>query len=367
MESTTTSDVIAGDDDVIVSVATHHDVTAWSRMTSSDLSTDDVTDDVTATEQQLRSDQALNGIGTDLQAFFEVNPIVHISAVSFFTILGLAGNSLVIYIYKRKTEKFRGDIYIMLIAAVDIFACCTVLQMYPFIGYLLSNPELVIFLQLFFLLQNTTNMTYFSILGVMAFERFLAVFWPFTFREMLNKLHGIGLASYTACMLLTVSVTFNPTPFEQRTLFNIFKFLMLTWIVLTCTLYTAIAMKLYRSFKQISKYHAGQMSLSKRKQAQNSPQQTVHTISGRTERHDVTATTQVGLSSMSREVAALKLAAAILALFFVSMSVPAILGEVLGNFYFSYMSFLNHTANPWIYYVVNPTFRRDVNALFKRG
>ena len=308
MESAATGDV---HDDVASAGATPTDTT-WSRI-ASDLRTDDVvddvtvtdnvtvTDDVTVTEQELDSDHALNGIG--LPAFLEVSPIVHVVAVSVFTVMSLAGNSLVIYINQRKTEKFRGNIYVILIAAVDIFACCTVLQLYPFIGYLVARPKLAIWGQLFFLLQNTVNMTYFVILGIMALERFLAVFWPFTFREMLNKLYCVGLGTYIACMLLTISVTFNVTPFEQTTLFNIFYFLVLIWILLTCTLYTAIAVKLYRASKQITKYQVGNRSLS-----------IEQSVTSSTHKHDVSVTPSQGLNSMSREVAALKLAAAILAL-----------------------------------------------------
>ena len=86
MQSRATSDVHDVKDAV---TGATHDVTPWIRI-ASDLPTDDVTDDVTTTEQQLDSDQALTGI--DLPAFFKVSPIVHILAVSIFTIFSLTGN-----------------------------------------------------------------------------------------------------------------------------------------------------------------------------------------------------------------------------------------------------------------------------------
>ena len=64
----------------------------------------------------------------------------------------------------------------------------------------------------------------------------------------------------------------------------------------------------------------------------------------------------------SLHITSIKLAIVIITIFIVSF-VPGYTATVFDNFYLSYMTFVNHVANLFGYYIVNRQFRHDLNSL----
>ena len=123
----------------------------------------------------------------DLHGFNQISTIEHIFAV---TIIGLAcflGNGIVIHIYRQKQGYAGGKMYIILLATIDIFACCTLLPAFPLMTLDLMKP----YLEIVFLTLGVIAIAYVWTLLTLTLERLLAIFKPFTIVENRRKLHKI--------------------------------------------------------------------------------------------------------------------------------------------------------------------------------
>ena len=74
---------------------------------------------------------------------------------------------------------------------------------------------------------------------------------------------------------------------------------------------------------------------------------------------------QQNVVNHSKETISIKLAV-VLFLFLVLSFGPQFFAHVYKNYYLTYISYFNHIANPWAYYVINPTFRKDFKNLIKQ-
>ena len=163
-------------------------------LTDFQLLADDVTPSNMTTEQVGDvDDSAEDELEIYLRKFSHTSPLQHALAVTFFFVFGIVGNSIVIHIYRRKPANYVGNLYLILIAAVDIFTCCVILPLFPFLKYMYRDPYLIPLRRVFFLLKNWVGSTYYFLLLIMAAERCLAIFWPFTFRQLRRKLHYFAL------------------------------------------------------------------------------------------------------------------------------------------------------------------------------
>ena len=311
-----------------------------------------ITDDVTTwntTSPFLggRNERAIDDPQKDyLEAFRKTSPLQHAIAVTFFFTFGVVGNSIVIHIYRRKAANYVGNLYLILIAVVDIFACCVTLPFYPFLEYLHSDPFLIALRKLFFLLENLIRMTYFYILLIMAIERYLAVFRPFTFRQIRRKMQHIALGIYFFEVGHCLLITFNVTPFSVALVLGLFTFGCVIMMIGTMLSYVAISIKLVK------------MS---HKQPKIKPIQ--HTNSTNFSNSDATKE-PTNASNHSREAVSVKLAVALFIMMIICLT-PLTFSFAFENFHLAYICYINHIANPWVYFIINPTFRSDVRNMFK--
>ena len=223
-----------------------------------------------------------------------------------------------------------------------------ILPLFPFLKYLYRDLYLIVLRRVFFLVQNCISSTYFFVLLIMATERFLAVFWPFTFRQMIKKLHYIAVTFYALEMTLTLVVSINYfTPLSDRA----FLLVLQTWNMLnalvTAILYVFIAVRLIQLTRK-----------------QRLTQPVAMTSTGDTNTAHALPKDQNAVNH-SKETISIKLAVVLFLLLLLSFG-PHTLAAVFKNYYLTYISFFNHIANPWAYYVINPTFRKDFKELFKR-
>ena len=140
-------------------------------VTSADLRTqtdNDTIGDLTTTQHNEVDDTAQDFLELYLQRYNHTSPLQHAVAVSFFFTFGLVGNSIVIHIYRQKAASSFGNLYFILLAAVDIFACCVTLPIMPFLKYLYHDPYLIILRKVFFLSSNFQTINRLSITICMA-------------------------------------------------------------------------------------------------------------------------------------------------------------------------------------------------------
>lgn len=92
----------------------------------------------------------------------------------------------------------------------------------------------------------------------------------------------------------------------------------------------------------------------------------------RKETHAATIAAKKGSSRMTsshnnaRHITTIKVFMALLAISVLSYVPPGLVAsKVLPNFYFLYLYFINHVANPVAYYAINRQFRKGVNSIVK--
>lgn len=166
---------------------------------------------------------------------------IHITAALFFSLIGLPGNGMTIYVFNTRLELEAGKFYPTVLAIVDVMALCILLPLYPFLGYLPLT-----LLRLFFACFESVTYSYIWIILAMTIERFLAVFKPFTIQTTGRRLRRIvlGLAG------LTVSVRFLGVLWPEVTdMMNKFVFppLFVLTVLAIVTAYPAIVYMISRS------------------------------------------------------------------------------------------------------------------------
>ena len=336
--------------------------------TADDTTINDVTTEIylhAAVQSEATSKRHDDELDVFLKRFEGTSTLEHVIAVTLFATFGIVGNSLVIHIYRKKSGSNNvGNLYLIMIAATDIFACCTLLPIYPFIRYMYRDKTLIALRPFVFLLQNMINSTYLWILSVMALERVLAVFRPFTFRSIRRRLLCIAFVWFTFQSLIVVSVSFNATPLERDVFVGILQFIILGSISIIVISYLSIAAKIYSESNKISKYRQQDDEANVRGDIKT--EATLDETKIKTLRQTKPTTSRSNVSTnRNLHITTIKLVVAIVAIFLLSF-IPTFLASALRHFYLSYLYFFNHVANPFAYYVINRQFRHDVRALFAR-
>ena len=67
----------------------------------------------------------------DVTSYFVTSVAEHVVAVITISLACFIGNGVVIHVYRSKRGNSFGKLYIILLAIIDIFACCTLLPIYP--------------------------------------------------------------------------------------------------------------------------------------------------------------------------------------------------------------------------------------------
>ena len=315
-------------------------------------------------DRQTSGDQAQKAdtTETNLEYFNKTSTLEHVIAVTLFATFSIVGNSLVIHIFRRKSGNGNvGNLYLIMLAATDIFACCTLLPLYPFIRYMYRDDTLIALRPFVFLLQNLITFTYLWILCVMALERALAVFRPFTFRFIRRRFLGVAFAWLMLHYIFVSDISLKVTPFGSSSVLLVSAMLELLVSVLIITVsYSSIAIKLYMEGKKIAKFRKTEKSRASNMTNKMDQTKSNDIKCDRSARH---VKTNVDTNMRrSLHITSIKLAIVIITIFIVSF-VPSYMAIVFDNFYLSYMTFVNHVANPFGYYIVNRQFRHDLNSL----
>ena len=201
---------------------------------------------------------------------------------------------------------------------------------------------------MFFFLETLIRITYFYLLLIMAIERYLAVFRPFTFRQIRRKMQYIAPAFYLFEVGHCFLITFNVTPFPLELVLWSFSSGCVVMMVATIFLYVAISIKLVKMSRKQNKIKPIQLTSSSNVSS-----------SGAT-------TEPTNASNHSREAISVKLAVVLVVMMIVCL-IPISLSFAFENFHLTYICYINHIANPWVYFFINPTFRSDVRGMFKRA
>ena len=110
------------------------------------------------------------------------NPVQEIiGMLSFFSILGTIGNSLVLYVYTKKRHKLASTVFIIALAASDFWTCVCVMpytMVYEKLVYELKN-DLLCKLYLFLITCNVPFSAF--IMVAIAVDRFLCICNPHTY------------------------------------------------------------------------------------------------------------------------------------------------------------------------------------------
>lgn len=164
---------------------------------------------------------------------------VHVTAVFFFAVVGLTGNGITIYLYRTRDELKGGQFYPTVLAIVEVTALCTILPMYPFLGYLQNWGYL------FFVCYESFAVAYVWIILAMTIERFMAVFKPFTIQTTSRRLRRVvlALAGFNTVLRFIEDVSVIVDALNGLVISLLF---IVTLLAILAT-YPAIVWKLYRS------------------------------------------------------------------------------------------------------------------------
>ena len=120
--------------------------------------------------------------------------------IAIFIVVGLVGNSCVIYIYMSKKKIYKGNIYIVTFAVLDILALVLLLPFYLDVD---ESIERNTFLGRFFYSYAIFNyIAYILLLAAMALDRVHAVFYPFSYATSKQVRYSLVMV-----FLLTVTCT----------------------------------------------------------------------------------------------------------------------------------------------------------------
>ena len=190
--------------------------------------------------------------------FKQVSAAEHVLAL---TIIGLAcflGNGLVIHIYRQKQGYAGGKMYIIILAIIDIFACCTLLPAFPLMTMEAMQP----YFSLIFPTLGLVSIAYAWILLTLTLERVLAIFKPFTIVENRRKLHRVNVMLWSFhFMLQLVSYIFRHFEILPNKLLAYINFVFILGIVLTISVsYLVMISKIMSHSQSMVKYRASDVT-----------------------------------------------------------------------------------------------------------
>ena len=105
--------------------------------------------------------------------------IAFMSILSFFSVVGTVGNSMVLYVYVRKRNKLASTIFIITLACTDLFTCIVIIPYTMTLEYLAfkAKYDFVCKLYMFFITYNVPFSAF--IMVAIAVDRYLCICHPF--------------------------------------------------------------------------------------------------------------------------------------------------------------------------------------------
>ena len=102
-----------------------------------------------------------------------------IGMLSFFTVLGSVGNSMVLYVYVRKRNKLASTIFIITLAGTDLMTCVIIIPYTMVVNYLdyVLHFDILCKAYMFLITSNVPFSAF--IMGAIAVDRYLCICHPF--------------------------------------------------------------------------------------------------------------------------------------------------------------------------------------------
>ena len=127
-----------------------------------------------------------------------------IGILSFFTVLGSVGNSMVLYVYIRKRNKLASTVFIITLAGTDLMTCVVIIPYTMTVEYLDYYLKYDLFCKLYmFLITSNVPFSAFIMVAI-AVDRYLCICHPFT--HILNAKRAKCVIFILGMMAVTLGI-----------------------------------------------------------------------------------------------------------------------------------------------------------------
>ena len=205
----------------------------------------------------------------DVTSYFVTSVAEHVVAVITISLACFIGNGVVIHVYRSKRGNSFGKLYIILLAIIDIFACCTLLPVYP----LLRLEAVRRHVNYVFTFTGLISVVYAWILLTMTLERVLAIFRPFAIVANRKKLHKMALVLFIchiSSVVLASALNLSGGQLYGRYVMMVHFLFLFAVLLIMVVGYPAMIYKIIFHRRSVAKYEAddGSTSISKEKRRQ---------------------------------------------------------------------------------------------------
>ena len=317
-------------------------------------------------------------------------------AVIVFVIMlwGVIGNGLVLLVYRRD-KKQSGAVYIIIFAALDLIACVVMLPQYPIFELAQTYDYHLVDAEWLKAEGRLLWLAYVFVQVTMALDQFLAVFYPFKHTKLRSALNRAMLALFVGLVTLfwLLQYVLPVLVIYQHVYILVFAFVC--GMITLLTVYPAVALKLYRQGRAIRpsnsrvrvaiKLQSAAVSVARGTaagtgtcgtaagQVRGAVAATANAVptSRTAEAASLAAATQTqnkvagGAARRAMHVQAMKIYTSLFIVFLVSFW-PLVAASQMQNKLIGYLYYINHTANPVIYYCFVEKFRHSVKEYWRR-
>ncbi|XP_063408975.1 cholecystokinin receptor type A-like [Mytilus trossulus] len=147
---------------------------------------------------------------------FEDRPLLAVMGMlAFFSVLGTAGNAMVLYVYVRKRHKLAATVFIISLAATDFMTCLVIVPYTIAVEYLdyFITYDIICKLYMFFITSNVPFAA-FIMVGI-AVDRYLCICHPFCHLMNAQRAKNITLSLAGVAFLLGVVTSLNYSVYKK--------------------------------------------------------------------------------------------------------------------------------------------------------
>ena len=186
----------------------------------------------------------------------------HVLIITTFTTCSLLGNGGTIYLHIKHRNKYKCKTYVIALAVLDLFACAVPLPLFPYLDISASHDaheDLVV--KTFYTLMSSISVGYSLLLLLIAFDRFLAVCFPYVYHKYYNLR---AVVSLVVILILSIAegvydVTYRHPDHEEEghdEEHEEVHVISLQWVIILWTMivfiYVIIIINLYKQGRKIA-------------------------------------------------------------------------------------------------------------------
>ena len=266
----------------------------------------------------------------------------HILIIGGFMLVSLVGNGSTIYIEMQRVKLNHFKMLIIALAIVDIFSCIVVLPCWPFLDRATRSNQNIYFIKTVYALVLFLFGANLSIMLLVSIDRLIAVYCPILYKKHGHQRTGIMLLVLGSFLGVMATLGFKykmsevKSEMEKRMDLLVAVFILLNLIAMF-VIYIITIIRLTKQGQTIS--------------------------SGQTQQPSA-----INMYVHKKHVTTLKTFIAIMVCYILSFGAAFfILLRLTDNFFVSYIYFINHINNPFLYLAFNKEFRKDVVTLMRNG